>query len=321
MSMIMSMNMVSSLANTLMLLSLVETVNGSVHVSSAASGGSFPGGGGGGSLYTKNGFDNIMGMKAICWSAQAFLPDETHSQEIFSSEVAAANELVSRASTMMYECPSGVDIHLEPPVEATRGKMLRTQRSYRFEMTASINMTSIREEFGLSNETEVFPVAGRVVFCPPNGNLCSPFVVAQSHAAFHAASGHDPVDHGMGDEGMGDEGMHDQEGSSAHEGHGGVSSSSGEQYSGGDDHGGGTPAAGGNMISHDSFDLALLEIVESSSKWQFQTMPDDDDDDDGIVIIHMVFETFIHQPGSYLPLGKLIRIQYLFCFLLKMAFH
>jgi hypothetical protein len=336
-------SLTSLAAIVIAVMSLIKTANGSI-----AAG-----------LYTKNGYDNIMGVNAICWSAQAFLPDEIQSIEVFLSVgVAAANELVSGAATMMYECPKDVDIHLDPPVETSRGEILRTQQSYMFGITASINMKSIREEFGLSNETVALPVAGRVVFCPLNGNLCSPFVVAQSQAAFEseAASGHEHTGYSVGDE--------EEELQNDHNGHeDNVFDSSGNETIMPDDmmnstretdsetnevamnhtsmnmtmissspedtpssekhfllrqrkmmEDGGTPAADG-MIAHDNFNIELLQIVEASSDWKFQTMDGDD-----IVIIRMVLEVFLNHPGSYLHLGKFIQNQLLFGLLSKIAF-
>jgi hypothetical protein len=133
-------------------------------------------------LFTRNGYDNVGGVDSICWFASVYSIQEVSDQIYYSPDVAASNSLVTGPEQVMDSCPTGTSVHVEPPLEVKEGQILRTGQPYSFEISASIDLHSLRKSFNLSDTAVFSSIAGRLVFCPPNGIFCSPFVIEQAQA-------------------------------------------------------------------------------------------------------------------------------------------
>jgi hypothetical protein len=166
-------------------------------------------------VYTESGYDNIDGKEPICWVAPAFhnhaLVTEvlswfnlTHTY-IYNNETIDGNadgdhhdvsfqgrnwksalQPTFRAgpTDMINSCPNGTSIQMELLPESLHGSDLyRTHHSYTYHVKASVDLNVLREAYNLTDTAFIesadgmHSVAIRIIFCPVNGNFCSPFVV------------------------------------------------------------------------------------------------------------------------------------------------
>lgn len=143
-----------------------------------------------GIVHTESGYDTLGGEDAICWFATPFR-NQTVAVAASDGEMPVAEfnghnwfsplfpSFVAGPTDMLPSCPLGMDAHMDllvPPEER-----LRRDEPYPYHMYASVNLTELRTVYQLTNDAFFTSangspqVAARFIFCPFNGNLCSPF--------------------------------------------------------------------------------------------------------------------------------------------------
>lgn len=122
-------------------------------------------------------------------------------------------DFVAGATSMLAQCPGSTDIHMDIEVLATHendehaeeheehqqehvehetagerleeqaSQKLRIHKPYQYHMAVTIDLGAIRTVYGLADDAffasdhgDHSEVSARIIFCPVNGNLCSPFV-------------------------------------------------------------------------------------------------------------------------------------------------
>lgn len=84
---------------------------------------------------------------------------------------------------MLPRCPLGMDVHVDQLTSPD--ERLRKYQPYTYHMFARVNLTELRSAYGLADDAFFYSinfegqespqVAFQIIFCPLNGNLCSPF--------------------------------------------------------------------------------------------------------------------------------------------------